>query len=153
MEDQELHPETTGEKNQSYSILEYPARELPKQYMPFIFSKWLRSLRHGNRLFKQIDSDEYYKNYSIYLDKLLQKPNSLIRLAVLTDNHDVTLGFAISREDVLDYLFVQREFRTIGIGTRLMPEGITTFTHLTLIAIDAWNTNPKLKHLKFNPFA
>lgn len=131
----------------------YHAKDLPKQYIPFVFSKWLRSLRFGNRLFKQIDSDEYYKNYSIFIDRLLQKPSSIIRMAILTDDRDVILGFSVNREDILDYIFVQREFRGIGIATKLFPEEITTFTHLTLIAIDAWNTNPKLKHLKFNPFA
>lgn len=137
----------------SYSILTFPAKDLPKQYLPLIFSKWLRSLRFGNNLFKKMDSDEYYKNYHKYIENLLAKPDAAIRIAVLTDDHDVVLGFAVGREDVLDYIYVQKEFRKIGVAKQLFPDWITTFTHITLIAIDAWNTNPKLKHLKFNPFA
>lgn len=137
----------------TYSIVIHNSCQLPTNYEAFVFSKWLRSLRFGNPLFGKIDSDDYYKNYHIYLSNLLKKPDSKIRLAVLSDDHDIVLGFAVSREDVLDYIYVHMDYGKIGIGSTLMPHGITTFTHITLAVLDIWQNNPKYKSLKFNPFA
>lgn len=135
----------------SYSILVYPASELPEQYQSMIFSQWLRSLRFGNPFFKNIIALDFFRNYHAFLDNLMKKPSSQIRLAVLTDDHDICLGFCVSREDVLDYIHVQRDNRRIGIGTKLLPEGITAFTHITVVGKDIWQK--KYKRWKFNPFA
>ncbi len=137
----------------TYSILVFPASQLPEQYTAMIFSKWLRSLRFGNTLFRSMDSDAYYRNYHVYIENLLKKPDSIVRLAVLSDDHDVVLGFSVSREDVLDYIHVHYDYRKIGVGSALVPEGITTFTHITLIGIDIWHNKSKYKNWKFNPFA
>lgn len=142
-------------ENPSYSIISYSSNMLPVQYTSLIFSKWLRSLRFGNPLFKNIDSDEFYKQYHAYLERLLDKPGSTIKLAVLTDDHDVVLGFSVVREDVLDYIYVHKDQRNQGIAKSLMPSNITTFSHITNTAMMIWqrDNNPKYKHLKFNPFA
>lgn len=138
----------------SYSILIYPSSKLPKSYEALIFSRWLRSLRHGNPLFKKVSSREFYDNYHKYIEKLLEKPDSQIRLAVLSDDHDNVLGFSVSREDVLDYVHVHTNNRKVGIGRALIPEGITTFSHITGPAIVIWqNLGSRYKHFKFNPFA
>lgn len=137
----------------TYTILSMKATELPEAYRPVIFSKWLRSLRFGNELFKKVDSDEYYANYQKYLENLLAKPDSLVRLAVLTDDKDVVLGFSVSREDVLDYVHVHTDHRRQGIGKAVIPKHFTTFTHLTFTATDIWRKNMKYRQLKFNPFA
>ncbi len=136
----------------SYSIISFPASKLPDNYKALIFSKWLRSLRHGNPFFKKIDSFEFFKNYHKFIENLLAKPSSMIRLAVLSDDHDVVLGFAISREDVLDYIYVQNTHRNIKIGSHLLLPAITTFTHFTLSGLNIWQAKYK-DVLKFNPFA
>lgn len=135
------------------SIHKYHSKDLPPQYKSLVFSKWLRSLRFGNPIFEKINSDEYFKNYQIFIEKLLSKPDSLIRLAVLTDDRDVVLGFSVSREDVLDYIHVHKDHRKQGIGSLLVPEGTTTFSHITKTAIEIWQKIPRYKKLKFNPFA
>lgn len=137
----------------TYSIISFPSAKLPRQYEALLFSRWLKSLRFGNNLFRKVTSKDYYKNYHLYIEKLLAKPDSVVRLAVLSDDHDVVLGFAVSREDVLDYVHVHTDYRKIGIGAKLVPQGITTFTHITLPIIDIWPANPKYRDLKFNPFA
>lgn len=135
----------------TYSIISFKGSQVPPNYLPLIFSRWLRSLRYGNPLFKRITPNDYYKSYHKFIENLLTKPDCMIRLAVLSDDHDVVLGFSVCREDVLDYIHVQADYRNHGIGKKLVPEGITTFTHLTLTAGSIWH--PKYKHLKFNPFA
>ncbi len=146
----------------TYSIIKYKSSELPKQYQSMVLSKWLRSLRHGNPLFKSIDSIPYYRQYQQYIELLLSRPNSIIRLAVLTDEPDTVLGFSVARDEILDYIYVNGPIKGLdedstsrrkGIGRMLMPKTITTMTHVTLTAIDIWRNNPKYKKLKFNPFA
>lgn len=160
MADKEVQPQTAESETQnlesitpSYSVIVYPAKKLPRDYHPLLFSRWLRSLRFGNTLFKKISSNDYYKSYQAFIEKLLDKPDCVIRLAVLSDDHDVVLGFAVSREDVLDYIHVHTDYRRIGVGRSLFPQGITTFSHITATAIIIWQGNDKYKELKFNPFA
>jgi GNAT superfamily N-acetyltransferase len=138
-------------ENPTYSIISFKGSELPEKYTSLIFSRWLRSLRYGNTLFKRITPNDYYKTYHQFIENLLKKPGCIIRLAVLSDDHDVVLGFSVSREDVLDYVHVQADYRKIGIAKKLIPEGVTTFSHITTTALNIWQ--PKYKHIKFNPFA
>jgi hypothetical protein len=133
----------------SYTILTYPYSELPKQYEAMIYSKWLRSLRFGNEMFKLIDSDAYYKNYHKFLEVLLSR-NATIRLAVLTSDYDVVLGFSAYRDFILDYVHVHKDNRRIGIATSLIPASIEVITHLTKMFIPIWES--KYSHWIFNPF-
>lgn len=141
------------EEQPSYSIIVFKGHKLPGQYVHLIFSRWLRSLRHGNNLFKKMKADAYYKAYHQYIENLLSKPDSEVRFAVLSDDHDNVLGFSVSREDVLDYIHVHTSYRKIGIAKRLMPEGITTFSHITETVAHIWPANPNYRHLEFDPFA
>ncbi len=137
----------------SYSILVFKASELPKSYFPLIYARWLRSFKHGNGTAKKISSKEYHEHWHHYITVLMGKPDSLVRMAVLSDDHDVVLGFSVSREDVLDYVHVHTDFRRIGIGKHLVPEKITTFTHLTAVGVIIWQKRKQYKEWKFNPFA
>lgn len=134
----------------SYEILAFPAKHTPDQYLPLIFSKWLRSLRFGSDAFKHIESTYYYREYHKFIESLLEKPDAIVRLAVLSDNHDVVLGFSVSREDVLDYIHVHLDQRRQGIAKKLAPIGITAFTHYTNTAGLIWRSE-KYKHLEFKP--
>lgn len=140
-------------KAPTYSVISFKGSELPQAYVNMVLSKWLRSLRFGNPTFTRIDSDQYYQHYEPYIKNLLKKPDSLVKLAVLSDDHDVVLGFSVSREDVIDYIHVHKDQRRQGIARKIFPEGITTMSHFTLTSGLIWQGNKKYKHLKFNPFA
>ena len=137
----------------TYSIVSYPAAKLPAEYKSIIFAKWLRTFRSGNPLIKNIDTGAFYDMYHKYIENLLAKPDSIIKLAVLTDTPDVVLGFSVSREDVLDYIYVHPDNRKIGIAKKLFPKDTKVMTHITLKALEIWRNNPKYKYLKYNPFA
>lgn len=146
-------------KDTDYSkiiIRTYNANNLPKEYFPLIFSRWLRSLRFGAPWFKHINSDDYYSNYHKHIEMLLSKPDFLVRLALLPKDDigpEVVVGFCCSREDVLDYVHVLSEWRNKRIGKALLPPGLTTFTNITSIALLIWRNTKNYKNLKFNPFA
>lgn len=139
--------------NPTYSVIIYPASELPKQYHALILSKWLRSFRFGNPQVKKTSSDEYYREWQRHIERLAMMPESVVRLAVLTDDSDVVLGFSVCRGDILDYVHVHGDYRRTGIGRKLVPPNIKQFTHYTNIAGLIWQGNKKYQHLKFNPFA
>jgi hypothetical protein len=134
----------------TYSILIYTGDQLPEQYKSLIFAKWLRSLKKGNELYRKIDSRAYYDTYQLLIERILDKPDTKVRLAVLTDDHDVVLGFCIYRNEILDYVYVQQDIRKHGIGEKLLPKEIKVYTHLTKTA-DIIIANRKPKAI-FNPF-
>jgi GNAT superfamily N-acetyltransferase len=135
----------------TYSVLSFPAQDIPKDYLPLIFSKWLRSLRYGNDMFKLIDVDAYYRTYHHYIGLILQRVDAVVRLAVLTDDKDVVLGFSVSHGSVLDYVHVHKDQRRQGIGMALLPLGIDTISHVTKTGLSIWGS--KFREWKFNPFA
>lgn len=136
----------------TYSILRYEGAGLPDQYRALVYSKWLRSLRHGNDFFKLIDSEAYYRAYPPVIESILGKPDCVIRLAALTDDVDVVLGFSVCRGAILDYVNVQKDHRGAAIATHLIPDNIEQFTHITKTWLRVWST-ARFNHFKFNPFA
>lgn len=150
MGDKSLATASDAVKESTYSVISYPASQMPEQYLNLVRSKWMRTLRHGNEYFKLADSDTYYGAYQRFIHILLNRPNSILRLAVLSDDHDVVLGWSLIEVDVLHYVYVQHEHRNQGIGKSLVPVPIHTITHLTKAGMSAWHN--KLPHAKFNPF-
>lgn len=147
-------------------VISYPGKDFPTAYQALVFSKWLRSLRFGNPLFAKVSGNDYYQNYHKYIQNLLNKPDTIVRFAVLNDNKDIVLGFSCSREDVLDYVHVHKDHRKQGLAKLLVPSNITTITHITKDALSILETNPHYKLIakpedhqegrrsfKFNPFA
>lgn len=134
----------------TYSIISFVGTQLPDSYRNMIYSKWMRSLKHGNDYYQLIDNDSYYSTYRAYIDVLLAKPGCVVKLAVLTEDHDVCLGFSVSRGDILDYVHVHKDMRKQGIATALVPKDFKWITHLTKIGLSIWGS--KLQNVKFNPF-
>ena len=133
----------------SYRILSFRTKA-PDQYKGMVYSGWLNSLRYNNDLFKLIDSDAYYKTYATYITSILKRPYSRLRIAVLSDDEDVALGWSVDEADILHYVYVPKDYRKRGIGKSLIPEGIKQFSHITTIGLSIWTT--KYPSLKFNPF-
>lgn len=134
----------------AYRIISCNGNKLFENYAGLVYSKWMRSFRFGNEFIKLIDSDEYYKAYKAYIQRILAS-ESTVRLAVLDDDKDVVLGFSVSRQWRLDYVHVHKDVRLLGIGTKLIPAGIESFTHITRTWQTIWRN--KYKDWKFNPFA
>lgn len=133
-----------------YKVVSLSAHEVVGDARHFVYASWLKSLRYGNDYFKIIDQAAYFGAYERYISHLLAQVNAVVRLAVLTDDPDVILGFSVSRGNVLDYVYVLKDQRRQGVGERLVPPGIDTLSHLTRTGITIWQS--KYKHWKFDPF-
>lgn len=135
----------------SYRIIHYSGHDpVLKNYLSMIYSDFMRSLRFGNGWYRLIDSDRYYSMYKQIIDHLLAKKESVIRLAVLSDDLDVCLGWSLSEGPRIHYVFVKKPYRKQGIGTALMPLTFEMITHLTTIGQNI--REKKFSHVKFDPF-
>ncbi len=147
MDDQELHPEADAS---TYSILTFRGRGFPDQYLGLIIATWTKSLRHNNDWFRLITPRAYYESYRLVILNILSKPETEVRLAVLTEDPDVTFGYCVYRNNILDYVFVLADYRRHGIGKMLVPDSIDMYTHVTNLGRDLVQEK-KLDWL-FNPF-
>lgn len=133
------------------NICAWQGKLLPKQYLNLVRSRWMRSYRHNNDYMKLTDAAAYYCAYSVYVERILARPNAIVRLALLDEDDDVALGFSVIEKNCLHYVEVPKVNRGHGIGRALVVEKIDWFTHLTKIGMRIWST--KAPDAKFNPFA
>ena len=137
----------------AYDVIAIPADELSTELRNLILSRWMRSLRFGNDYFKLMVPQSFYDNYDRYILNTLAK--AWVRLAVLADDRDVVLGFAVFRHvmtgGILDYVHVHKDQRRQGIAKALVPSGTHTITHLTRTGLSIWGS--KHPEWKFDPFA
>lgn len=134
----------------SYSIIKFKASELPERYHPVIFSNFLRTLRRGNKYFQLIEPDAYFKAYHSYIETILLRSSAIVKLAVLSDNHDVVLGWSLAETKKLHYVYVGGPLRRLGIASSLLNEPFSEFTHITNVALIIWPK--KYPTATFNPF-
>lgn len=138
------------EEKASFQIHPYPGRYLPFNYRNFVLARWKRSYRYGNDLIKLIDRDGYYTAYDAYMPQVLNRENTKVRLALLGEDLDVAIGFSIMENNILHYVYVQKDFRRNGLGRHLVPDKIEFFTHLTKSGMELWSV--KVRDARFNPF-
>lgn len=116
----------------------------------FILATWLRGLRYGNEWFELIPKDVYFEFYQKVIETILSRPETSVKVACLKDDGDVILGYAVYSGNRLDWTFVKKEWRSIGIAKSLIPKEITTVSHITALGKSILRKHPELH---FNPFA
>lgn len=134
----------------SYKILKFHACKMPQSYRAMVFSEFLRSLRFGNEYFRLVDAEPYFHVYHAYFSVLLARPDAILQIAVLSDEHDTALGWSLTETDKLHYVYVKKDYRKLGIGRALVSEPFSRFTHVTKIGLSLWTS--KAPNAKFNPF-
>lgn len=120
----------------------------------FIYATWLRGLFYGDSWFRKIPKPIFMECYHKVLDSILSRSNLEVRIACLKDDPSVILGYSIARRGtgslVVDWVFVKKAWRGIGIARNLVPADVTDVTHLTK---DGECAMQKLKNVPtFNPF-
>lgn len=119
----------------------------------FIKATWLRSLRFGSKMHKNIPSDLYYKRYGAFIEDTFKR-TTIGLVACLPDDSDLVLGYAILevyKPDVcvLHWTYVKKPFREQGIATKLLSQHmIDAYSHQTkcskFITKERWAYNPFL---------
>lgn len=116
----------------------------------FILSTWLKGLRYGNDWFEAIESKTYFEFYRNVLEAILSNPNISVKVACLKEDKEVILGYSVYSGNRLDWVFVKKAWRGIGISKSIVPESITIVSHLTNVGKSILRKRPTIK---FNPFA
>jgi hypothetical protein len=146
---EELESKTNvPEEIETYQIISFNAKDLPETYKNVVVAPFLNSLRYGNDLFKLIDKDVYYSTYAKYIELLLSRPKSVVKLAMLDD--DTILGWSLFEAKILHYVWIKKEQRRLGIAKSLLPKEFDTISHITNKGLSIWVS--KYPSLKFNPF-
>lgn len=122
-------------------------REAVTEDYNFIMATWLRGLYYGNDWFKRIDKEAFMHHYWGFINKLLTKPTTRIRVACLNDDPQIVLGYSVSEAPVLHWIFVKKAWRKIGLARDLTPKETTTITHITNVF------DERRHHYKFDPFS
>lgn len=133
------------EKNQSVVVRNFEPAD-----KNFILATWLKGLRYGNDWFGEIESSVYFTVYQKIIDAVITDPRVSVKIACLKDDPDVVLGYSVSSGNRLDWIFVKRLWRNIGIAKSLIPPGITVVSHITTTGRSILR---KKKGVFFNPFS
>lgn len=129
----------------------YTIRDLTPSDKSFILSTFLKGLKFGSDFFKEIDNDAYFKNYQKIIESLISQPKTEVKVACLTEDPDVILGYSIHDKDgsTVHFVFVKSAWRGVKIAKALVPKTATTATHITKIGLSL----VRKRGIKFNPFA
>ena len=142
-----MKPVKSQHTDEKYRLISF--RPMAKDDFNFILITWLHSLKFGNDYFKEWDDRKYYDKYQIFLKELLTKEDTQIKIACLSEDNDVILGYAIARPPILDFVYVKKAWRNIGLAKELVKHfEITTVSHLT----KAGNAIRKRKGWGFEPY-
>lgn len=115
----------------------------------FIFATWLKGLRFGNDWYGLVDSKVYYRVYHRVIEAILSKPNICIKVACLKEDPQVVLGYSVSSGSRLDWVHIKKQWRSIGLAKDLVPNPVTTVSHVTRIGRSILK---KHDNISFNPF-
>lgn len=120
----------------------------------FILSTWLKGLLYGgDALYRKIPKDIYYANHHKVLEKILSSPSTTVKIACLKEDPEVILGYIVYRtfesQSVIDWIFVKKNWRGIGIANSLFPHNVYAVTSLTKAGESIMQKHSKVV---FNPY-
>lgn len=121
----------------------------PETDKNFVYSTWLRGCYYGSDFYGSIHKDTFFKEYGKFLDQLLARPGTELKVACLLSDPDTILGYACYKGSTLHWVYVKEVFRKKGIATQLIPANISTITHITPVGLNL----AKKKQMEFNPWS
>lgn len=151
MGDKELHEGAVETEKSSYKVIKYNVEHLPDSYRNMILAKYLRSLRHTNDYFKKVDAAFFFKYQTEIIQDIMLRANAYIKLAVLSDDNDVVLGWSLMEPTILHYVWVGADYRNLKIGSILTSDAFHTITHYTKSGFSIWQK--KFPNVVFNPYS
>lgn len=120
----------------------------------FILATWLRSIYYGDNFFSQIPKDRFMKHYHKLIERFIDNPIALVQVVCLKDDPEVILGYSVAHTTAegvaLDWVYVKKPWRGIGIARSLIPQGVASVSHLTKVGASLL---PKLPKVVFDPFS
>lgn len=116
----------------------------------YVCGTWLPGLYYGNPWFKEIYKQAYFDKYIKVIHAILDSPSVSINAAVLKEDPDVVLAYAVIGDalcNTLHWVYTKPSWRKFGLAKAIVPETIKTVTHLTNVG-----RSIKPKDWIFDPF-
>jgi ribosomal protein S18 acetylase RimI-like enzyme len=131
---------------QQYAIIEglHDARSL-------VYATWLRCYQSSSPMARHLHKDTFFREHHQVIDRILARPSTEVRLAVLPDDPSVVFGWSVHEPGLIHFVYVKPSFRRYGIAKSLLA-GLPSegeYTHFTYVLKDL---EPKLAGYKFNPY-
>jgi hypothetical protein len=120
----------------------------------FVYACWLNNFKESPTA-KRITHSIYFKKQQRLIERIIERPGTIVQIACLPDDENQILGFLVheNTEDgqVVHYAFVKALFQRLGICTQLMKEaGINpqayVFTHWTPVMHSILQKNPSITY-------
>ena len=92
-----------------------------------------------------MDKNIFFQKYKLIIQLLLERAD--VKVACLEEDPDVALGYCVSRGHCLDWIFVKKAWRRLGIAKALVSPDINRCSHLTKLG-----RTLKPKEWIFDPF-
>lgn len=96
--------------------------------IPFIINSWLKSFR-SSRWAGSLPNNVYWDAYHKAIEVILERPDTTVSVACLSENPDQILGYIVYCPDAVHYLYVKLSLRRHGIGKRLLTSAIGDAKH------------------------
>lgn len=111
-------------------------RDARQEDTSFIMATWLKGIYHGgDPFFRKIPKNVFMSGYPKLLSKILTSPGVVVKVACLKEDQDVIVGYSVYRQGggvtVLDFVYIKKDWRGIGLARDLLPSEAYAATHLT----------------------
>jgi GNAT superfamily N-acetyltransferase len=118
----------------------------------FVLATFLKGLYYGDSWFSLIPRDIFMENYKHIVKALLEHPNTMLVMACLKDDPDITLGYSLLSKDgaTVHWIYVKKAWRKKGIGKSLLPKSPKYVSHLSELGKSLLT---KINNPQFNPFS
>lgn len=84
----------------------------------FIFSTWKTGLKYGNTIYAKEEPRAFDQRYQEVIESILKQATTTV--AALKEDNDVILGYSVTRDDTIDWVFVKNLWRKIGLAKELL---------------------------------
>ena len=91
-----------------------------------IYSTWRNALWYAEKRDPK-ESSQFYKDTSEIIRGILSRPECRVRVACLSEDPDMLLGWSVFLADHLEFVYVKIDYRRKGLG-RLLTKGFKTFS-------------------------
>jgi GNAT superfamily N-acetyltransferase len=110
----------------------------------FIAASWFESFWKRRALGQGITYEDYKAGQGALIERLMR--SSTVTVAFATEVPDEIAGYSVVEGDTLHYVYVKKDYRLLGIGSSLVPEGTRFVSH------DTGRPFVLRIGLKFNPY-
>lgn len=129
-------------------ILKYGMKDTDKD---LVYATFLQGLYYGNDCLGMMPKGTFFEKYGKVLDQLFSRPEILVIKAVLPDDEDIIIGYAIVEgNETLHWVYVKPAWRNEGVARKMVDQiKLEAVTHLTEVGKKILSNN---KQNIYNPF-